>query len=267
MGTRAAVPADAVRLGSRATTSIVRSVRRSAALNHPLLGGHRPPGSLVPSLNRSSVLRHTETRSSHDVQPAQPQLPQGDRLRAAGAAVPAAALRGGEDRQVRRHRDEAARGQGDRPDLREDLDAHEVGVRGRRLRPGCPRHVPRPVRFAARPQGVGGRHGACAGSDVRRHRVPRQRTGRRRGAGGERRRAGLQRPHQRVAPDPDAGRLPDDARGERQTVRRPVVRLRRRLPVQHGPVAVGDGSADGCRRAPRRPGHAAAARRRGGHRP
>ena len=64
------------------------------ARNHPLPGGHRPPGSFVPSLSRSSVLRHAETRSSHDVQPAQPQLPQGDRLRAAGAAVPAAALRG-----------------------------------------------------------------------------------------------------------------------------------------------------------------------------
>ena len=89
----------------------------------------------------------------------------------------------------------------------------------------------------------------------------------RRGAGGQRRRARLQRPHQRVAPDPDAGRLPDDARGERQAVRRPVVRVRRRLPVQHGPFAVGDGCADGRRRATRRRGHTAAARRRGGHRP
>ena len=47
----------------------------------------------------------------------------------------------------------------------------------------------------------------------------------------------------------------------------PVVRVRRRLPVQHGPVAAGDGGADGRRRAPRRPGDAAAARRRRGHRP
>ena len=100
------------------------------------------------------------------------------------------------------------------------------------------------------------------GPDVRRHRVPRQRAGRRRGAGGERRRARLQRPHQRVAPDPDAGRLPDDARGERQALRRPVVRVRRRLPVQHGSVAAGDGGADGRRRAPRRAGDAGAARRR-----
>ena len=37
-----------------------------------------------------------------------------------------------------------------------------------------------------------------------------------------RRRAGLQRPDQRVAPDADARRLPDDARGERQAVRRAV---------------------------------------------
>ena len=43
----------------------------------------------------------------------------------------------------------------------------------------------------------------------------------------QRRRARLQRPDQRVAPDPDAGRLPDDARGERQAVRRAVVRVRR----------------------------------------
>ena len=36
----------------------------------------------------------------------------------------------------------------------------------------------------------------------------------------QRRRARLQRPHRRVAPDPDARRLPDDARGERQALRR-----------------------------------------------
>ncbi len=42
-----------------------------------------------------------------------------------------AALGGAEDRQVRRHRDEAPRRQGDRADLREDVDPHTVGVRGR----------------------------------------------------------------------------------------------------------------------------------------
>ena len=43
---------------------------------------------------------------------------------------------------------------------------------------------------------------------------------RRRGAGRLRRRPRLQRPDQRVAPDADARRLPDDARGERQALRR-----------------------------------------------
>ena len=66
-------------------------------------------------------------------------------------------------------------GQGDRPDLREDLDPHPVRVRGRRLRPGRPRHLPRPVRLADGPQGVGGRHRPGARAHVRRHRVPRQR--------------------------------------------------------------------------------------------
>ena len=91
-------------------------------------------------------------------------------------------VRGAEDRQVRRHRGQAARGQGDRADLREDVDAHAVGVRGRGVRSGRPRDVPRSVRLAARPQGVGGRHGAGARPDVRRDRVPRQRADRRRGA-------------------------------------------------------------------------------------
>ena len=57
-----------------------------------------------------------------------------------------------------------------------------VRVRGRRLRPGRARHLPRPVRLAAGTQGVGRRHRAGAGPHVRRHRVPRQRAGRRRGA-------------------------------------------------------------------------------------
>ncbi len=47
-----------------------------------------------------------------------------------GAPSPAAALRGAEDRQVRRHRGQAARRQGDRADLREDARPG----RGRRSR-------------------------------------------------------------------------------------------------------------------------------------
>ncbi len=50
---------------------------------------------------------------------------------------------------------------------------------------------------------------------------------RRRGAGALRRRARLQRPHQRVAPHPDAGRLPHHARGVAQALRRAHLRLRR----------------------------------------
>ena len=41
-----------------------------------------------------------------------------------------------------------------------------------------------------------------------------------RGVGRVRRCAGLQRPHRRVAPHADARRLPHDARGERQALRR-----------------------------------------------
>ena len=51
---------------------------------------------------------------------------------------------GAEDRQVRRQRGAAPDGQGDRADLREDVDPHALRVRGRRLRPGRPRHLPRP---------------------------------------------------------------------------------------------------------------------------
>ena len=145
-----------------------------AGANHPLPGGHRPPGSFIPSLRRSSVLRHRREGATMFNLRNRSFLKEID-FEPRELRLPAAALRGGEDRQVRRHRGEAARGQGDRPDLREDLDPHEVGVRGRRLRPGCPRHLPRPVRVAARPQGVRRRHGARAGPDVRRHRVPRQR--------------------------------------------------------------------------------------------
>ena len=115
---------------------------------------------------------------------------------------PPPAVGGRQDRQVRRHRGEAPRGQGDRPDLREDVDPHPLGLRGRRLRPGRARHLSRSVGLAARPQGVGGRHGPRARPHVRRHRVPRQPPGRRRGAGRARRGARLQRAHQRVASRP-----------------------------------------------------------------
>ena len=59
-----------------------------------------------------------------------------------------------EARQVCPHRAEAPRGQGDLPDLREDLDAHALRVRGRLLRPGRQRHLSRSGRLADRPQGI-----------------------------------------------------------------------------------------------------------------
>src|SRR5271170_6905394 len=55
------------------------------------------------------------------------------------------------------------------------------GVRGRRLRPGRARHLPRPVRLPARPQGIHRRHGRGPGPHVRRDRVPGQWPGRRGG--------------------------------------------------------------------------------------
>jgi hypothetical protein len=95
------------------------------------------------------------------------------------------------------------------------------------LRPGCPRHLPRPVRVAARAQGVGGRHRPGARPYVRRHRVPGQPPVGRRAAGRVHRRAGLQRRDRRVAPDPDAGRLPDHARVLGQALQPAVVCLPR----------------------------------------
>ena len=102
------------------------------------------------------------------------------------------------------------------------------------------------------------------------HRVPWQWAGR----GGDTRRvcrgSGLQRPHRRVASDPDARRLPDHARVEPQALRRHQLRLRRRLPLQHGPLAADHGRVDGKRRPPRGTGGAAPAqgcrRPGGGHR-
>ena len=96
----------------------------------------------------------------------------------------------------------------DRADLREGLDAHALRVRGRRLRPGRARHVHRAQRLAHGPQGDRQGHRARARAHVRRDRVPRLRRGDRRRAGRVGRRARLQRPHRRVAPDADARRLP-----------------------------------------------------------
>ena len=106
--------------------------------------------------------------------------------------------------------------------------------------------------------------GARARPHVRRDRVPRLRPGERRGARPARRRPGLQRAHRGVAPDADAGRLPDHARAQPQALRRDRLRVRRRRALQHGPLAAGHRRDHGLRRAPGRPRCAAPARRRRG---
>ena len=73
-------------------------------------------------------------------------------------------------------------GQEHRADLREDLDPHTVGVRGRGPRSRRARHLSRPRRDPARPQGVDRGHRPGPRTDVRRHRVPGLRPGRRRDA-------------------------------------------------------------------------------------
>ena len=78
-----------------------------------------------------------------------------------------------EARQIRAHRAAAPEGQGDRPDLREDLDPHALRLRGRLPRPGRARHLSRSVRLADRPQGIGQGHRPRARPHVRRDRVPR----------------------------------------------------------------------------------------------
>ena len=91
-----------------------------------------------------------------------------------------------------------------------------VVVRGRGLRPGRPRHLPRARGLADRPQGVDEGHRPGPRPDLRRHRVPRLRPGHRRRARRVRRRAGLERADRRIPPDPDPRRRPDDDRVQRQ---------------------------------------------------
>ena len=81
---------------------------------------------------------------SHAVNLQQPRLPQGARLHPDGVAVPArpvadlkaAKYAGTEQPRLRR--------QEHRADLREDVDADPLRVRGRRVRPGRARDLPRP---------------------------------------------------------------------------------------------------------------------------
>ena len=154
--------------------------------------------------------------------------------------------------QVRRLRAAAAQPQEHRPHLREDLDPHPVRLRGGRLRPGRPGHLPRPGRLADRPQGVDGGHRPGAGPHVRRHRVPRLGADERRDARDVRRRAGVERPDRRVAPDPDALRHAHHARALRQARRGHRLRLPRRRPQQRRQLAAGRRRDDGHGRADRR---------------
>ena len=142
------------------------------------------------------------------------------------------------------------RGQQRRAHLREDLDPHPVRVRGRRLRPGRPRHLPRPDRH--RRWGTRSRSTDTARVLGRMFDAIEYRgfgAGDGRGARGVRRRAGLERPHRRVAPHPDARRLAHDAASTRAASRLAdiVVLLPRRRPLQHGQLAARHGRDHGHR--------------------
>ena len=129
------------------------------------------------------------------------------------AAAPAAALAGAQDGQVRGHRDAAARRQGDRADLREDLDPHALRVRGRRASTRArtsPTSIRPARRWATRSRSPTRR--ACSGGCTTRIEYRGSGQERRRGARRLRRRPGLQRADRRMAPDADARRLPDHAR-------------------------------------------------------
>ena len=115
---------------------------------------------------------------STDRRSARPALPHAGRLLAPRRSATCSTSSGrAEGREERGPRGAAPRRQGDRADLREGLDADALRVRGRRVRPGRPRHLHRPERLAHGPQGDGEGHGARARPHVRRDRVPRLRRG------------------------------------------------------------------------------------------
>ena len=115
-------------------------------------------------VSRSSAIPRSEPGwSQYVVQPPQPELPQGDRLRAAGAALPAAAVRGAEDRQVRRApRSSGSTGKEIALDLREDVDRTRSAFEVAAFDQGAHVTYLDPVGLAARAQGVGGGHRAGA---------------------------------------------------------------------------------------------------------
>ena len=85
-------------------------------------------------------------------------------------------------------------------------------------------------------------------------------------AGEVRRRAGLQRPDRRLAPDADARRHADHGRAFRQAAHADRLRLPRRRPQQHGQLAARARRDDGLRRAHGGAEGEPAARRRAGDR-
>ena len=164
-------------------------------------------------------------------------------------------------RQVLRPRPAEPGGQEHRPHLREDLHAHPLRVRGGGIRRGRPRHLHRPHVVADRAQGVDEGHRAGAGADVRRDRVPRRRPGDRRGAGGVRRGAGVQRADRRVPPDADARRRPHHDRALSKAVDRHRLCVRRGRPQQRGQLAAAGGRQARHGRADRRAAGPVAERR------
>ena len=128
---------------------------------------------------------------------------------------------------------QAARRQGDRPDLREDLNPRPVRIRGGGLRRGRARDLPGPsgsqlghkesIADTARVLGRmydGIEFRGNKQADIEEPRRARQR-------------AGIHRPDRRVASDVDARRLPHHARGQHQAPRCRRLRVRWRLPFQH----------------------------------
>jgi hypothetical protein len=154
------------------------------------------------------------------VRPRRPPLPQGAGLHGGGVPRSDRARRRAEGGEEGRDGDPVPAGPEHRADLREDLDAHALRVRGRGRGPGRLHDLPRPVGLADRAQGVREGHRAGARPDVRRDRVPRGQPGGRRGAGRPRGRARLQRSDRRLAPDPDARRRPHDDRAHHQAADR-----------------------------------------------
>ena len=165
---------------------------------------------------------------------------------AARAALPAAALRGAQDGEVRRHRGRSARRQGDRADLREDLDAHPVRVRGRRLRPGRPRHLPRPDR--ARSWATRSRSPTPPGSSAA-CTTPSSSAATRQADVEELAEYAGVPVYNGLTDEWHPTQMLADFLTMHEASNKPYdehrLRLHRRLPLQHGPLAAGHGRADG----------------------